>query len=135
MKVENLNLHGCNLQEAKEKTRQNVNWLLEHGVDVLVINHGKGHHSSGFAVLKSEIRKLLQEEILYKNPDYLVVYGESDAPIALRFNEGNTLVVARGLEKEYLGDKRQQEKNHWIYSEEGKQTRKNAKNMRKNQHR
>lgn len=133
MKIENLNLHGLNVQEAKEKTRQQVNWLLQHSVDLLVINHGKGLHSSNnIAVLKSEIRKYLKEELLYKHAEYLVIYGESELPIALTYNEGNTLVVARGLENEYLGGKIQQEKNRWVFSEEGKQTRKNAKNLRKN---
>ncbi len=133
LKVENLNLHGLNLQEAKEKTRQNVNWLLQHGVDLLVINHGKGLHSSNnFAVLKSEIRKLLKEELITRDSGYVVIYGESDYPIALTYNEGNTLIAARGLENQFLGGKTQQEKNHWVFSEEGKKARKNSKSMRKN---
>lgn len=133
MKVENLNLHGLNVQEAKEKTRQNVNWLIKHGVDLLVINHGKGLHSSNnFAVLKSEIRKFLKEELILNNSEYLVIYGESDFPIALTFNEGNTLIVARGLENQFLGGKTQQEKNNRVFSEEGKQARKNSKSLRKN---
>lgn len=132
MKVENLNLHGLNLQEAKEKTRQNVNWLLQHGVDLLVINHGKGLHSSNnFAVLKSEIRKLLKEELITRDSGYLLVYGESDYPIALTYNEGNTLIVARGLENQFLGGKAQQEKNNQIFSEEGQKARKNSKSLRK----
>lgn len=132
MKVETLDLHGLNVQEAKEKTRKNIDWLLKHGVDVLVINHGKGLHSShNFGVLKSEIRKYLKEELLSKNPDYQVIYGESDDPVALTYNEGNTLVVARGLENQHLGGKVQQERNQRIFSEEGKQARKNAKGMRK----
>lgn len=132
MKVETLDLHGLNVKEAKEKTRKNIDWLLKHGIDVLVINHGKGLHSShNFGVLKSEIRKYLKEELLYKNSDYLIIYGESDAPVALAYNEGNTLVVARGVEKQYLGGKVQQEKNQRIFSDEGKQARKHAKNIRK----
>ena len=133
MKVENLNLHGLNLQEAKEKTRQNVAWLFQHGVDLLVINHGKGLHSSNnFAVLKSEIRKFLKEELLLNNAEYLVIYGESDLPIALTYNEGNTLIVARGLETQWLGGKTQQEKNQRVFSEDGKKARKNSKSLRNN---
>lgn len=135
MKVENLNLHGLNLQEARQKTRQNIEWSIGHGVDVLVINHGKGHHSANnFAVLKSEIRKMLKEDPLLSESGYRVIYGESDWPIALSYDEGNTLIVARGLEKEFVGGKAQQEKNQRIYSEEGKAARKNHKNWRK-QHR
>ncbi len=132
MKVESLNLHGLNLQQAREKTRQNIDWIIGHGVDVLVINHGKGHHSANnFAVLKSEIRKLLKEELILPDSGYRVIYGESDWPIALSYDEGNTLIVARGLENNYIGGKAQQEKNQRIYSEEGKETRKSQKKLRK----
>lgn len=132
LKVETLDLHGLNVQEAKEKTRKNVDWLLAHGVDVLVINHGKGLHSShNFGVLRSEIRKYLKDELLHNHWNYLVVFGESDHPVALTYNEGNTLVVARGLENQYIGGKVQQDRNQRIFSEDGKQARKNAKNMRR----
>ena len=133
MKIENLNLHGLSLQEAKEKTRKNVNWIFQHRVDLLVINHGKGLHSSNnFAVLKSEIRKFLKDELILNHSDYLIIYGESDFPIALTYNEGNTLLVARGLENQFLGGKNQQEKNKEVFSEEGKKARKNSKSLRSN---
>lgn len=134
MKVETLDLHGLNLQEARLKIEQNLDWLIKHGVDVLVINHGKGHHSSiNVAVLKSETRKLLKENSLLTSSGYLVIYGESDSPVALQYDEGNTLVVARGLESQYIGGKAQQEKNLRIFSEDGKVARKSGKNIRKQQ--
>lgn len=134
MKVETLDLHGLNLQEARLKIEQNLEWLIKHGVDVLVINHGKGHHSSNnVAVLKYETRKFLKENSLLANSGYLVIYGESDSPIALRYDEGNTLIVARGLESQYIGGKAQQEKNLRIFSEDGKAARKSGKNIRKQQ--
>ncbi len=132
MKVENLNLHGLNLQEAREKTRQNIDWVMGHGVDVLVINHGKGHHSANnFAVLKTEIRKLLKEELIRADSGYRVIYGESDWPIALSYDEGNTLIVARGRENDSIGGQAQQEKNQRIFSEEGRASRKAQKSYRK----
>lgn len=133
MKVEVLNLHGLNLNEAREKTLQNINWAIKHGVDVLVINHGKGHHSSsGFSVIKTEIRKILKEDNSLRENGYRVIYGESDLPIALTYNEGNTLIVARGMESYYIGGRVQQEKNQRIFSEEGKRDRKAQKSWRKN---
>jgi len=132
LKVENLNLHGLNLQEAREKTRQNIDWVMGHGVDVLVINHGKGHHSANnFAVLKTEIRKLLKEELIPSDSGYRVIYGESDWPIALSYDEGNTLIVARGRENDSIGGQVQQEKNQRIFSEEGRASRKAQKSYRK----
>jgi hypothetical protein len=132
MKVETLDLHGLNQQEARTKIQQNLNWMFSHGVDVLVINHGKGHHSSNsFGVLKAETRKYLKENSDLANAGYRVILGESDFPVALSYDEGNTLVVARGIEHEYIGGRVQQEKNLRIFSEEGRTARKNSKTIRK----
>jgi len=128
VKAEQINLHGLNVEEAMEKTRKNLQWCMNHGVDVLDINHGKGHHSDrGFSVIKMELRKMLREEECLKENGYKVVYGESDLPVALSFDEGHTLVVAAGKEKEYLGGRRQQEKNLQLYSDEAQKNRKSYK--------
>jgi hypothetical protein len=128
MKIEQIDLHGLNIPEAVEKTRKNLEWCLNHGVDVLDINHGKGYHSDrGFSVIKMEIRKMLREEKALKENGYKVVHGESDLPVALGFDEGHTLVVVAGKEKEHLGGKRQQEKNHQLYSDEARKNRKHYK--------
>ncbi len=131
MKIETLDLHGLNKMEAKAKLEQNLEWMISHGVDVLVINHGKGRHSSNFAVLKAEARKFLKDNSALAEAGYLAVYGESDLPIALRYDEGNTLVVARGQEHTYMGGSVQQDKDKRIFSEDGRTERKNSKNMRK----
>jgi hypothetical protein len=131
LKVEVLDLHGKNLNEAREKTRQSMDWAIKHGVDVLVINHGKGHHSSGLAVLKTEIRKMLNDDLSLRENGYLVVYGESNLPVALTYDEGNTLIVARGLESEHIGGRARLEKDQRIFSEEGKQERKAQKRWRR----
>lgn len=132
MRVETQDLHGITLEEAIQKTRQSINWCLRHGVDVLVLNHGKGHHSDrGFSVIKKQIRKILKEDEILRGTGYKVVYGESNLPIALTFNEGNTLIVARGKENEYLGGKNEQEKNKRVFSDESIKERKAQKKMRK----
>ena len=126
--MEQLNLHGLNVEEAVEKTRNNLQWCMNHGVEVLDINHGKGHHSDrGFSVIKMEIRKILRQEESLKENGYKVVHGESDLPVALGFDEGHTLVVAAGKEKEYLGGRRQQEKNRQLYSNEARKNRRQHK--------
>ncbi|MBP1761822.1 MAG: hypothetical protein H6Q64_1364 [Firmicutes bacterium] len=132
MKVETLDLHGFNQQEAKTKIQQNLDWMINHGVDVLVISHGKGLHSSNnFAVLKAETRRYLKENADLINAGYQVIYGESDFPVALSYDEGNTLVVVQGIEHEYIGGRVQQDKNMRIFSEDGRTARKNSKNIRK----
>jgi len=130
VKIETLDLHGLNAAEAREKTNKNLRWAIDHGVDVLVINHGKGHHSSGFAVLKSEIRKMLKEDPSIRENGYLIVFGESDQPVALSYNEGNTLVVARGMESQFIGGRAQQERNQRIFSDDSRQERKSHKRRR-----
>lgn len=132
MKIENLDLHGLNQLEARNKIQQNIDWLLRHGGDVLVINHGKGYHSNNnFAVLKTETRKYLKENTDLAEAGYLIIYGESDLPVALSYDEGNTLIVLKGMEHEYIGGRAQQNKNMRIFSEDGRDARKNSKNIRK----
>lgn len=132
MKVEHLNLHGLNVEEALLKTKTNLLWNMEHGVEVLDINHGKGHHSQlGFSVLKQEIRRYLKEENLLKEYGYRIVAGESELPVALTFDAGHTLIVLRGFENVYLGGHSQQERNKRVFSSESRQQRKAQKKMRK----
>lgn len=128
MKIENLDLHGLNVQEALDKVEINVKWCIKNNVDVIVINHGRGLHSQrNFSVIKKELRKMLKTNPVIQESTYKVIYGESDLPIALTYNEGNTLLVTRGLENELLGGRVQQEKNKRIFSTEGKQQRKMSK--------
>jgi len=131
MKVETVDLHGHNLREAKEKVQKNIDWAVRHGVEVLVINHGKGLHSNGFAVLKAEIRKMLLEDESLRENGFIIVFGESNLPIALTYDEGNTLLVARGLENEYIGGRTEQQKHLRIFSEEGREERKAHKRWRR----
>lgn len=128
IKIEHVDLHGLTVPEALEKVTNNLHWCIIHGVDVLDINHGKGYHSEhGFPVIKSEIRKMLKEFPLLQEHGYKVIYGESDLPVALSFDGGHTLVVARGIEHEYLGGRKQREKNYQIYSDEARKNRKEHK--------
>lgn len=132
MKVEQLNLHGLSLEEAMQKTRQNLRWCMSNGVDVLDINHGKGFHSERrFSVLKQEVRRFLKEEAALGASGYRLIYGESDFPIALTFDEGHTLVVAKGRENKYIGARSKQENNQRVFSEEGRLQRKTQKGMHK----
>lgn len=130
MKIESLDLHGLCVEEALEKTKTNLKWCLQHGVDVLDINHGKGYHSSrNFSVLKQEIRKMLNDEEAIQTFGYRIIPGESNYPIALTYDEGHTLIVARSKEKEYIGGQKQQEKNKAVFSSEGRKKRKNQKSL------
>ncbi|HEX3011305.1 MAG TPA: Smr/MutS family protein [Syntrophomonadaceae bacterium] len=127
MKVQSVNLHGLSVEEALAAAGRNLEYCIAHGVDVVDFNHGKGYHSSrSFSVIKQELRKMLQNYPL-RESGYRVIYGESEFPVALTYDEGHTLVVVRGKENEFIGGRVQQEKNHLVFSEEGKKTRKEAK--------
>lgn len=131
MKIETVDLHNLGLSEAMTKAEKNLLWSIEHNVAVIDFIHGKGLHSDRrFSVIKQELRRYLKDNSLLKESGYRIIPGESDLPIALSFDEGHTLVVKRGLEKEYLGGRRQQQKNQLLFSQEGRQMRKNAKAIR-----
>ena len=74
---------------------------------------------------------MLKEDSTLKENGYRVVWGESDLPIALTYDEGNTLIVAHGMETEYIGGRAQQEKNQRIFSDEAKRDRKAGKRWRR----
>ncbi len=131
MKREQIDLHGLNLNEAITKVNQNIDWAVNHNVELLVINHGKGHHSErNFSVLKTEIRKMLKENTDLQENGYRVIWGESNFPVALGYDEGQTLIVARGKEGELVGGRAEQNRNQRIFSDEVRQERKARKKMR-----
>ena len=128
MKIEAVELHGLDLNSALEKAEKNLQWCLTHGVDVIVFNHGQGHHSSnGLSVIKQELRRALKSHPLVAEYDYKILYGENELPLTLTYNAGQTLVAAPGCAGQFIGSKVQQEKHQIIFSEDGKKMRKQAK--------
>ncbi|MGR6835483.1 Smr/MutS family protein [Syntrophomonas erecta] len=131
MKIEKIDLHGLNLEEARLRLEKNLAWCMKNQVDVLDINHGKGHHSErGFSVIKKEVRNTLQSHSKLKEMGYRIVYGESSLPVALTYDEGHTLVVKKGQENKYLGGSHQQQKNWEVFSDEARRKRKQDKKIR-----
>lgn len=136
MKIETVELHTLDVASALEKAEKNLQWCLKHGVDVIVFNHGQGFHSAnGLSVIKQELRRRLKNHPLLAEYGYKVLYGEEELPLTLTYNAGQTLVASPGCAGEYIGGKIQQEKNRLIFSEEGKQLRKQAKQNHARKHR
>jgi len=131
--LEKLDLHGLNVEEALAKTNSQIEWLLQKGGEILVINHGKGHHSEhGIGVVRQRVRAVLKEMgPILKQHGYLVVYGESDYPVALEYDGGCTLIVQRGLEHEYVGGRQQVARKQTVFSPEGRELRKQQKKSRR----
>ncbi|MGE5455013.1 MAG: Smr/MutS family protein [Methylocystaceae bacterium] len=130
--MEKIDLHGLGVEEAMAKVNNQIDWLLHKGGDILVINHGKGHHSDhGIGVLRQKIRVALKEMgPLLKQHGFFVVYGESEYPVALEYDAGCTLIVERGREQDYLGGRQQATRNQAVYSPEGREMRKQQKRNR-----
>ncbi len=131
MKLEIIDLHNLSREEAWHKVEVNINWCIKHNVDVIDIIHGKGHHSQyNLSVIKQEVRKKLKSLPSLQESGYRVIYGESNSPVTLTFDEGHTLLIKKGLENNYIGSAKQQSKNKIIFSEEGKRIRKEQKSRR-----
>lgn len=130
--MEKLDLHGLNVEEAIAKTKSQIDWLLQKGGNILIINHGKGYHSENrIGVVKQRVRALLKEMgPVLKEHGYLVVYGESDYSVALEYDAGCTLIVQRGMENDYLGGRQKVNRNQRVYSTEGRAQRKQQKRER-----
>ena len=60
-KVETIDLHGMTLEEAKAKLEQKLCNAFQYGERVVRIIYGQGKHSANFPVLKSFVRRWLEE--------------------------------------------------------------------------
>jgi len=135
MKLEKIDLHNLNREEAWHKVEINLRWCIDNGVDVIDIIHGKGHHSQySFSVIKQDVRQKLKSEASLRESGYKVIPGESSLPVALTFDEGHTLIVIKGEENNYIGSAKTQQKNQIVFSEEGKKIRKEQKTHHAEKH-
>ena len=112
MRIETLDLHGLSSEEAWGKTEKQITWVISHQVPVLVLIHGKGHHNPNrVAVIKQLLRKQLKTHELITSNGYMVIYGESNVPIASAYDEGSTLIVLREYMHTSTGGKKQAEED------------------------
>ena len=131
MNLDQIDLHGKSLKEAFDTMEKCLRWIIDRDEIGAVFIHGKGNHSNRIAVLKQEVRRFLFEnEELIEN-DYLVIKGEDEYRITETFNEGVVVVIKRGYENEPIGGgKKQEEKRQIVFSEEGRELRKQGKKNR-----
>ena len=93
--TETINLHGLGLAEARERLPAGMEAALRHGERVVRIIHGQGKHSAVFPVVKSFVRRWLEESDLARGAVEAVYRGEDGSPYT-RPNPGETVVVLRG---------------------------------------
>ena len=59
--TETINLHGLGLAEVRTRLPEALEDARRHGERVIRIIHGRGKHSEAFPVLKSFVRRWLEE--------------------------------------------------------------------------
>ena len=93
--METINLHGLGLAEARARLPEALAEARRHGERVVRIIHGQGKHSESFPVLKSFVRRWLEESETARREVAMVFRGEDGSPYTPP-NAGETVVVLRG---------------------------------------
>ncbi|HEX7715141.1 MAG TPA: Smr/MutS family protein [Bacillota bacterium] len=98
--METIDLHGYNQQEARELLERRLQNAAAYGERVVRIVHGQGKHSEVFPVLKSFVRRWLEESDLAAMLVAEVYRGEDGSPYTLP-NAGETILVLKGAGTTY----------------------------------
>src|SRR5690554_7962329 len=89
-----MDLHGLTLDQAKEKLEERLENADQFGEKVVRIIHGQGKHSEVFPVIKSFVRRWLEESDFAQKRIESVFRGEDGSPYT-RVNPGETIVVLK----------------------------------------
>lgn len=93
--METIDLHGYNQEEARQLLERRLQNAAAYGERVVRIIHGQGKHSEVFPVLKSFVRRWLEESDLAATLVAEVYRGEDGSPYTLP-NAGETILVLKG---------------------------------------
>lgn len=124
--TETINLHGLNLAEARARLADGMDAARARAGRVVRIIHGQGKHSEVFPVIKSFVRRWLEESEFARMHVETVYRGEDGSPYT-RPNAGETIVVLRGA-----ADKGALRADAWEEEEE-REKRRHAKAIRADQ--
>ncbi|HBR34793.1 MAG TPA: hypothetical protein DD734_09180 [Firmicutes bacterium] len=127
--METIDLHGMTLEEAKAKLEQRIENAFEYGERVVRIIHGQGKHSANFPILKSFVRRWLEEAELAQEYVETVFRGEDGSPYTLP-NPGETVVRLKG--ETVIGEN---EEIDWVADDEEWDVRKQIKGKKARQRR
>ena len=92
--MNSINLHGLNLEAARCKLEEGLTSALENHEWVIQIIHGQGKHSEFFPVIKSYVRRWLDESDFAHKYIEIVYRGEDGSPYT-KINPGETVVILR----------------------------------------
>jgi hypothetical protein len=119
--METIDLHGMTREEAEETLKRRLLSAFEYGDRIVCIIHGQGKHSAHFPVLKSFVRRWLEESEFARTYVETVYRGEDGTPYTPP-NPGETVVRLKG-ETAIGAD----EEIDWVAEEEEWAARKQAK--------
>jgi hypothetical protein len=96
--METIDLHGLTLEEAKICLEKRLLSAYQYGEKVVRIIHGQGKHSEFFPVIKSFVRRWLEESEFAR--EYVETYfrGEEGSPYT-RPNPGETVLLFKGSDQ------------------------------------
>lgn len=123
--METIDLHGLSLEEAKVRLEKRLLSAYQYGEKIVRVIHGQGKHSEYFPVIKSHVRRWLEESQFAR--EYVETYfrGEDGSPYT-KPNPGETVILFKGAEQR-IG---QNEEINWVEEEEEWEARKQAKGRR-----
>ena len=127
--METIDLHGMTLEEAKEKLEQRLVNAYQYGEQTIRIIHGQGKHSAYFPVIKSFVRRWLEESEFGREYIESIYRGEDGSPYTPP-NPGETVVRLKG--DKVIGEN---EVIDWVAEDEEWEARKQAKGRRAQQRR
>ncbi len=90
-----IDLHGLNLDEARQKMEQGLVSALNSNEWVVRIIHGQGKHSQFFPVIKSFVRRWVTESDFAAQYIEMVYRGEEGSPYS-GINPGEIIVILKG---------------------------------------
>jgi len=92
--TETIDLHGLSLAEARTRLADGLAAARRHGERVVCIVHGQGKHSEAFPVIKSHVRRWLEESTFAREQVEMVYRGEDGSPYT-RPNAGQIVVLLK----------------------------------------
>ncbi|NLM37480.1 MAG: Smr/MutS family protein [Firmicutes bacterium] len=119
--METIDLHGMTREEAEDTLERRLLSAFQYGERIVRIVHGQGKHSAYFPVLKSFVRRWLEESEFARTYVAAVYRGEDGSPYTPP-NPGETVVQLKG-ETAIGAD----EAIDWVAEEEESIARKQAK--------
>lgn len=89
-----IDLHGYTLEKVQSELERKLQNGFEHGEGIVRIIHGQGKHSDYFPVIKSYIRRWVEDSDFAREKIAMVFRGEDGTPYT-KPNPGETILILK----------------------------------------